>query len=94
MTVQEWCAEQGIDVKHYMSVSLVLDRLTDDELAAQINAAAAGWDPRPVLGWDKIQSLYVQNKKKQKPYLRDDDREIMLMVAGPRIDAALGAEAA
>lgn len=58
MTKREWCRENGIAEVHYIAVGMVLECLTDLELASQYNAATAGFNPTDVLGFDKIESLY------------------------------------
>lgn len=89
MTAREWCKKHGIAEVHFAAVKMVTDKLTDEELATQVNIASAGWDPRKTNGYDKIQSLYQQRGNDQQPEMRSDDLEILIAIAGPRIEKAL-----
>lgn len=44
----------------YASVSLACQALSDLELAAIHNAAQTNFDPRPVMGYDKVKYLFTE----------------------------------
>lgn len=80
-TTAEWCAARGIALEHYATVKFLAGRLTEDELAAQVLAAHAGFDPRPVQGFSKLETLFNQSGP---AVWREDEKEIFLAVAAER----------
>lgn len=49
MKTKEWCEQRGILPVHFLSVKMIIDRLTDAELAAQYSAGTAGSDDAEII---------------------------------------------
>lgn len=47
----------------FVGVKMTTDQLTNEELAAIYNVATAGFDPRPVLGYEKAKALFTDGTK-------------------------------
>ncbi len=75
MTTTQWCEANGILPVHYASVQLVLSHLTLLELCSQYNALTAGFDPRKVNGYDKIEILYRRIEREGKSTIPCFDRD-------------------
>ncbi len=85
-TIRDWCAKNGIHEAVFTTTVVVLDDLSTEELCAQHNAATAEFDPRPVMGWDKIKPLYTQHRPGEKPPpMHADTLKVFGLAVGKRL---------
>lgn len=83
--INNWCRDNGIAPAHLTAVMLIVEDLSDEELATQNLAAALGSDPRPLQGWEKIQPLYTIPGPEGVPYLRREEAIMLSMLAQNRL---------
>ena len=83
MNVLQFCEKHAIVPVHYASVKMLLDKLTDAEMATQYNVATAGWDPTGTNGFEKLKGSLWTGKP---PSMRTDELEIFGFEIGIRLE--------
>lgn len=62
----------------YAMVCSVVEKLSLDEMAALTNAVTCGFDPRPVLGYNKAKSLFTEaDGKKMHSAMQEAFEEVV-----------------